>query len=245
MEKIEEIVFNAKALLKFIKTDQKFFNAVVFQVEELVNLLDSEEINWSKVKFCFNQIDLFYEKWREKKISSGVLYFAPRQISDSDVLVVGIRNILEDSTINLPKKSFEPASSSKVTSLNEYIKDNRLLMACNKDFESKNYWDSVFKATRHLETRIREKAQLSNESTGVDLVKQAFHNQTGKLKVPFCETESEREGFFQILVGVTKYHRNSKAHREGKLESDLALKIIGYVDYLITVVDNSIENKTD
>ena len=94
-------------------------------------------------------------------------------------------------------------------------------------------------ACRHLEVRIREKANLSQSDTGVDLINKAFNKDTGKLKIPSCVTPAEEEGFFHVLRGMFLFHRNVKGHREGEIGKERAIQIVNYIDYLIDVLETA------
>lgn len=119
------------------------------------------------------------------------------------------------------------------------IDDKRLVNACKTNFDSENYSDCVFNAIRHLEVRIRKKAGLSAEDYGVDLIEKAFKPRTGVLTIPSCSTPSELDGFKQIVRGIIQFHRNPKGHREDRLGKNPTLRIIAYVDYLLTIVETA------
>jgi uncharacterized protein (TIGR02391 family) len=121
-------------------------------------------------------------------------------------------------------------------SLYNVTADKRLIKACESNYLAKNYSDTVFNAMRHLEVRVREKSGLSAVEVGADLMEKAFKPSVGILTIPSCATVSEQDGFKQILKGIMMFHRNPKGHREETIEEEAALKIIGYVDYLLQVV---------
>ncbi|HLD06393.1 MAG TPA: TIGR02391 family protein [Candidatus Nanoarchaeia archaeon] len=120
-----------------------------------------------------------------------------------------------------------------------FVNDLRLINSCKSDFDNGNYWDAVFKALRHLEVRTRSKAKLSTSEHGADLMEKAFRPNAGVLKIPTCATEGEQDGFKQIMKGMMMFHRNAKGHREGIIDKRLALKIISYTDYLLTIIETS------
>jgi len=141
------------------------------------------------------------------------------------------------------KYSHEYENDSRKSSDIERLLDNEnLWRACKSSFESGEYWDACLHAFRHLETKIREKAGLSPDEHGVDLVNKAFNPSQGILKIPNCATRSEEEGFFFINRGIVMFHRNAKGHREGEVERKDAIKIICYVDYLLNIVRTAHKN---
>jgi hypothetical protein len=96
-----------------------------------------------------------------------------------------------------------------------------------------------------LETQIRGKSGLSANEIGVDLVSKALNKNDGILKVPSCATESEEDGFHLINRGIVQFHRNAKGHREGIIREEDALRIIGYIDYLLDVIKTTIPRAND
>lgn len=123
--------------------------------------------------------------------------------------------------------------------LQRFITDKRLIGACTANYLSKNYADMVFSGMRHLEVRVREKSGLPASDIGADLMEKAFKPSTGILVVPSCATPSEQDGLKQILKGAMMFHRNAKGHREDAFDIEPALRILGYVDYLLGIVESS------
>jgi len=121
--------------------------------------------------------------------------------------------------------------------LYDVTKDSKLLKVCKSNYNSGNDWDMVFNALRHLETRVRKEGNFPASEVGADLMEKAFKPVVGKLKVPFCATPGEEDGFKLITKGMMMFHRNAKGHREETIDRESALKIIGYVDYLLNIVD--------
>ena len=117
--------------------------------------------------------------------------------------------------------------------------DNSLIRACKNAYESGNYWDTVFNALRHMEVRVRRRSGLPAADVGADLMEHAFKPNVGSLKIPTCATPGEEDGFKNITKGMMMFHRNAKGHREEKINKTLALKIIGYVDYLLQILDTA------
>jgi uncharacterized protein (TIGR02391 family) len=118
----------------------------------------------------------------------------------------------------------------------DIIENKQLWNACQTSFENGEYWDACLHAFRHLETKIREKSKLPAEEHGVDLINKAFNQNNGLLRIPCCATRSEEEGFQLINRGIVLFHRNAKGHREGSVSKKDAIKIIGYVDYMLELL---------
>lgn len=147
------------------------------------------------------------------------------------------------------RSSVKEVSTKKIhrasLSLYDVTKDLKLIKVCKSNYESGNDWDMVFNALRHLETRVRKKGNSPSSDVGADLMEKSFRPTTGILKIPTCATPGEEDGFKQILKGMMMFHRNAKGHREENIDHELALKIIGYVDYLLQVVDTAIKNQNE
>ena len=65
----------------------------------------------------------------------------------------------------------------------------------------------------------------------------------GKLEIQDYQDPREKGGFCKILHGFFGFHRNAKAHEEGYITPLAALQIIGYIDYLLGVIDRAVENE--
>jgi len=129
--------------------------------------------------------------------------------------------------------------ASRPITLYDVATDSKLLKSCESNYKSGNDWDMVFNALRHMETRVRKKGSFSPSEVGADLMEKAFKPVVGVLKVPTCATPGEEDGFKLITKGMMMFHRNAKGHREETIDRALALKIIGYVDYLLKIIDTT------
>ncbi len=130
----------------------------------------------------------------------------------------------------------------KLETLANFITDVRLVSACESLFiagKEKDYWDMVLLAGRHLETRLREKANLPSSVHGIAVVDKCFKVKGGILTPTVCKDLAEAEGFYFILRGIIQFHRNDKGHNEGRMDKNRALQIVGYVDYLLQIVESS------
>ena len=149
--------------------------------------------------------------------------------------------IVELMTYLEPSENKEPALQNNPSlCLAGLIENKGLLEASKANFNGGNYWSACSDAFRHLEVKIREKSKLSEHDIGKELVNKAFNLKTGKLRIPSCRTSSEEEGFLSINRGLVEYHRNAKVHREELISELNALKMIGYVDYMLNMLENAV-----
>lgn len=133
--------------------------------------------------------------------------------------------------------------NGNILRLKDLIENGELLHACETSFNAgtkRAYWDACLHALRHLETMIRKKGGFPSSVVGTDLVTKAFNPKDGKLKIPLCDDVAEEQGFMLINMGMVKFHRNAKGHREGEISRRNALKIIGYVDYLLNLLKTAV-----
>ncbi len=220
MDELKKLKYNVKALLDHVESDNKFFSSIISFVYELNNPVNSKEIDVGKIDFFIEKIDGFYNKYR----SDDGSYIPPSQISRSDSIVTDLREGISKLKQLSQEKLLSMNSSIQVSSPLG-IHDKNLIEACQRTYDSEDWRNLVLNACRHLEVRIREKANLSQSDIGVDLVNKAFNKDTGKLKIPFCVTPAEEEGFFHVFRGIFLFHRNAKGHREGEIGKEIICKI--------------------
>ncbi|MBN1645017.1 hypothetical protein JW851_03190 [Candidatus Woesearchaeota archaeon] len=204
---------------------------------------DSIIKSMNKGKLTNDERDLAWEGFEELKIE-GLIIPDPSQMHSPmfTKLTTKGKTYVESlkSTGDLNFESFN-------VDFSKLISDNRLKDACQSDLDSgeeKKYWDGVNNAMRHLEVRVREKANLPNDTVGVDVMSKAFNFKNGKLILTCSNTQEEKEGFLLVLMGLIKFHRNLKAHNEGKLSRSDSLKIVAYVDYILGIIKLATRERT-
>jgi hypothetical protein len=141
-------------------------------------------------------------------------------------------------------------SPSKKASLKlaiEYlIQDSMLLSRCRGPLmASANFDIPINQATLVLEDRIRKKAQPPSRMVGENLVNYAFHEDLSRtlLRVSGNDPDDQR-GFTQILRGVVPAFRNKTHHHIADTFSrEEAMRVCGFIDVLLRVVDNSTKVK--
>jgi len=98
--------------------------------------------------------------------------------------------------------------------------------------------DIITSAFRILEERIRTKISASHECHGVDLIKEAFHPQTGKLT--FGKTDAECEGLFHLFRGSILFLRNPPSHRFIQEYSEFEIfEMVCFVNLLLNILEKS------
>lgn len=123
----------------------------------------------------------------------------------------------------------------------EFISDSRVLEVSGQAFDGGRFPDSVFLAAKMLEVLIRNKAALAPEVIGKDVVIDAFSPQRGKLIVPMCETESEKEGVLCLFKGVIAFLKNPESHRYTDwITHEVAVKALQTIEFSLKLVDSSV-----
>lgn len=98
----------------------------------------------------------------------------------------------------------------------------------------------INQATLVLEDRIRRKAQPTSRRVGVDLVNYAFRGDLTRTILKVSNSPDEQDGFANILRGVMLAFRNPTHHHiVNTFTRGEALKICGFIDVLLRVVDNA------
>jgi|GEM_PF-6757219 len=173
----------------------------------------------------------------------GVTSFEIRLLKN-DVLVDTYKSNPEGIRLTIPQEISKEKGRSKTlvpsvikeSELRGFISDTSLLKVCKTAFEGGKYADAIFSASRHLEVKIREKSKLTADDIGTDLITKALKPGRGILQSLTCETTSEEEGLYFLNMGIIKFHKNAKSHREINMSPEDALKIIGYIDYLLKIL---------
>jgi uncharacterized protein (TIGR02391 family) len=127
------------------------------------------------------------------------------------------------------------------------VRDTTLLARCRDLLLARSNFDrAINQATQILEDRIRTKAKPPKKLTGEGLVGFAFNEDITKslLCVDSGDAEDQR-GFTQILRGIVPAFRNKSHHHiTDSLSREEAMRIVGFIDVLLRVVDRSINKQS-
>jgi uncharacterized protein (TIGR02391 family) len=117
---------------------------------------------------------------------------------------------------------------------------SRLWSEVKSNYEARNYTGAILDSIYFLSDLIRQRTGL--EADGVSLVGQAFGGKSPKLKVNKLQTESElnvQQGMEQLLRGIYQAFRNPRSHEKVLDTQQNADSIIVFIDYLLTIIDQS------
>ena len=139
--------------------------------------------------------------WLERE---GMLAPKPRQGRDWVYVTRRGKELLAHSDINkyirsdlIPRKSLDPVLANKVYPL----------------FIRGDYDTAVFQAFKEVEIRVREAASLPQDLFGVDLVRNAFNPENGKL-TDMTSIKAEREAKSHLFAGALGLFKNPSSHRD-------------------------------
>jgi uncharacterized protein (TIGR02391 family) len=121
----------------------------------------------------------------------------------------------------------------------------QLWEAVSNTYTSKNYTHAIVDAMHYLSELMREKTGF--EGDGSQLIGHALGGDNPRLRVNKLQTESEKSvqrGLVQLLAGMYSVVRNPRHHDHPNVIEDTqntADAIIGFIDYLVGVLDQSTE----
>lgn len=143
----------------------------------------------------------------------------------------------------------KPTISKKVSlklAIEYLIEDQELRSRCQDILmASANFDRPINQATLVLEDRIRKKAQPTQKLVGENLVGYAFKEEISKTVLRVASNDSDdQRGFTQMLRGIFAAFRNKTHHHIIKSFSrEEAMRVCGFIDVLLRVVDNSVKMK--
>lgn len=151
--------------------------------------------------------------------------------------VEGIRYKLTQKAMVQTKKPIEEMRISSIGILDLEVRP-ALLRKVHSAYQSGDYEDVVFKATKYLEERVRAKADLTPSDIGTALMDKAFSPKNGKLNCALCVDESERGGLHSLYRGTVGFFKNPSSHRTVKYDDpNKVLQILGFVSILLDILD--------
>jgi uncharacterized protein (TIGR02391 family) len=130
-----------------------------------------------------------------------------------------------------------PAQGAVVELVDEELRERCLDLFNDFDDAAQSHrFDTVIgEATRVLEDRIRKAGGFGVALFGGDLMTAAFKGQPPPLEL--STHGPEQEGAHRLFRGVVAFIRNPVHHRLQTIERERTLQILGFIDYLLHLVD--------
>jgi uncharacterized protein (TIGR02391 family) len=163
--------------------------------------------------------------WLERE---GMIAPKPGQDRQWVYVTNGGKRLLDNSDIGtylkgniLPEKVLDPVLARKVRPL----------------FIRGDYDTAVFQAFKEVEVRVRKATSLSQELVGIELMRQAFHSDTGRL-TDKNDPKAEREATAHLFAGAIGLFKNPSSHRDVNLgDPSECAELIYLANYLLRTVE--------
>ena len=155
---------------------------------------------------------------RERSLSMATTYFVTRRgqtIETPEALEVYRKANL------LPQRQLHPIIAQKVWAT----------------FLRGDYDIAVFQGFKEVEIAVRQTGGYTNADYGVDLMRKAFHVQTGNL-TDFNQQNSERQARSDLFAGAIGSYKNPSSHQNVNVTAEEAVEVIILASHLLRIVDS-------
>ena len=99
------------------------------------------------------------------------------------------------------------------------------------------YNTAVLQAFKEVEVAVRDAGGYPEKDYGVNLMRQAFHPEKGKLTDPNQEP-AEKDATLALFAGVIGLYKNPFSHRDVKITAVEAAEVIIFAGHLLKIVDS-------
>jgi uncharacterized protein (TIGR02391 family) len=135
------------------------------------------------------------------------------------------------------RKAADVRSYLTVSLLPDKSLDPRLALKVRPSFLRGDYDTAVFEAFKEVEVRVRNLSGADKMDLGVNLMRKAFHPETGKL----TDTEqigSERQAVSDLFSGAIGSFKNPSSHRDVNFDDPVeVVSLIMLADHLIKIAE--------
>ena len=99
------------------------------------------------------------------------------------------------------------------------------------------YDTGVFQAFKEVEVAVRDVGSYTKKDYGVNLMRQAFHPQTGKL-TDINQLPAEKDAILALFAGSIGLYKNPSSHRNIDITAVEAAEAIIFASHLLKIVDS-------
>ena len=133
-----------------------------------------------------------------------------------------VQNTLLPRVDFLPKLELHPIIAQKVLPI----------------FEKELYGTAVFEAFKHVEVAVRKAGGYEENDRGTDLMRKAFHVDTGNLTDP-NQHPAEKQARSDMFAGAIGSYKNPGSHRDVEITAEEAVELIILASHLFRIIDSS------
>lgn len=172
--------------------------------------------------FCFSdeikqklgQVEIYLQSKKSEQLESQV---NTTRNTEKTVLDNGMNILKADSLLKL---KLHPVIAQKVLPI----------------FEKGLYGSAVFEAFKQVEVAVREAGGYTDGNIGTDLMRKAFHVNTGKL-TDQNQHPAEKQARSDLFAGAIGSYKNPGSHREVEITAAKATEVIIVASHLLRIVD--------